>query len=115
VDDPREIRAGLDAFFALHAERANLHTTVDHPDVFAQPRSREFLTEVCQRLATRGVARIFQLWVDDALVATRIGFVMNDTLFIGVYPGLTADMTDYMLETLDNFFANKSVLTQIAV
>ena len=37
---------------------------------------------MCQRLAARGVARIFQLWVDDKLVATRIGFVMSDTLYL---------------------------------
>jgi CDP-6-deoxy-D-xylo-4-hexulose-3-dehydrase len=31
--------------------------------------------------------------------------VMRDTLFIGVYPGLTPPMIDYMLETLQKFFA----------
>lgn len=31
--------------------------------------------------------------------------VMRDTLFIGVYPGLTPKMIEYMLETLEGFFA----------
>jgi CDP-6-deoxy-D-xylo-4-hexulose-3-dehydrase len=31
--------------------------------------------------------------------------VMRDTLFIGVYPGLTPEMIDYVLETFQNFFA----------
>ncbi len=31
--------------------------------------------------------------------------VMRDTFFIGVYPGLTPQMIDYVLETFGNFFA----------
>jgi CDP-4-dehydro-6-deoxyglucose reductase, E1 len=36
---------------------------------------------------------------------TQSDIVMNDTLFIGVYPGLTAPMIDYVLETFAGFFA----------
>jgi len=33
--------------------------------------------------------------------------VMNDTFFLGVYPGLTPAMIDYMIETVDGFFTRK--------
>jgi CDP-6-deoxy-D-xylo-4-hexulose-3-dehydrase len=31
--------------------------------------------------------------------------IMRDTFFIGVYPGLTSEMIDYVLETFRDFFA----------
>ena len=30
--------------------------------------------------------------------------IMRDTFFIGVYPGLTAEMLDYVLEVFRGFF-----------
>ena len=30
--------------------------------------------------------------------------VMNDTFFVGLYPGLRAEMIDYMLESFAAFF-----------
>ena len=35
---------------------------------------------------------------------TNSNIVMRDTLFVGVYPGLTDEMIDYMLETFHRFF-----------
>ena len=32
--------------------------------------------------------------------------VMNDSFFLGVYPGLTPSMVDYMADSIDAFFAN---------
>jgi CDP-6-deoxy-D-xylo-4-hexulose-3-dehydrase len=32
-------------------------------------------------------------------------YVMNNTFFIGVYPGLTRKMIDYILETFEEFFS----------
>jgi len=65
VEQSYQIDSALDESFRLHTARANLDGTVNHPDIFLQPRIREFLIEVCQRLAKRRVVRIFQLWVDD--------------------------------------------------
>lgn len=31
--------------------------------------------------------------------------ILNDTFFIGVYPGITDDMIDYMLQVFTNFFS----------
>ena len=33
--------------------------------------------------------------------------IMRDTFFIGVYPGLTSEMIDYVLETFRDFFASR--------
>jgi len=41
--------------------------------------------------------------------------VMRDTLFIGVYPGLTQPMIDYMLESFENFFAPAAKPTFVLV
>lgn len=35
---------------------------------------------------------------------TNTDRIMNDTFWIGVYPGLTKDMMDYILNTFDDFF-----------
>jgi len=74
-------------------------------------------------------ARLVQ-WLEDAKIETRLVFggniirqpgflniekrvhgeltdsdvIMRDTFFIGVYPGLTAEMIGYVLETFGSFF-----------
>jgi len=30
--------------------------------------------------------------------------VMNDTLWVGIYPGLTEEMLDFMAEKIETFF-----------
>ena len=32
-------------------------------------------------------------------------FIMNNTLWIGVYPGMTAEMLNYMVNTIKEFIA----------
>jgi hypothetical protein len=39
------------------------------------------MTDVCVRLAARGIARVFQLHVGERLVATQIGFEMDGCLY----------------------------------
>ena len=39
--------------------------------------------------------------------------IMRDTFFIGVYPGLTSEMIDYVLATFATFFAHKNQLVGI--
>jgi CelD/BcsL family acetyltransferase involved in cellulose biosynthesis len=94
-----EIAAALPDFFRMHAARANVKGMVKHPDVFASPpQAQEFLIEICQRLALRGSARVFQLWVDDKLVSTRIGFSMGDTLYL-YYSGWDPAYSRYSVMT----------------
>jgi CelD/BcsL family acetyltransferase involved in cellulose biosynthesis len=80
--DEADVMAALERFFALHRARAALTGTVRHPDVFAAPRARAFLTDACGRLARRGIVRVFELRIGGAVVATRLGFVAGDTLHL---------------------------------
>lgn len=82
ADDEAAVMPALERFFALHGARAALTGTVRHPDVFAAPRARAFLTDACGRLARRGIVRVFELRIGGAVVATRLGFVAGDTLHL---------------------------------
>jgi CelD/BcsL family acetyltransferase involved in cellulose biosynthesis len=66
VCDPADVRPALDRFLALHVMRANMQGTVAHPNRFASEISREFLYEVSEQLARRGVFRLFQLCIGRA-------------------------------------------------
>jgi CelD/BcsL family acetyltransferase involved in cellulose biosynthesis len=82
IDDPAGIRQGLDRYLALHTMRANMTNTVIHPDRFANRICREFLYEICDRLAARGAVRLFALQIGAQIVAMRLGFVVGDSLYL---------------------------------
>jgi hypothetical protein len=82
AETPGAVGAALPVFFELHGQRAALRSTVRHPDRFALPSERRFLTDVCVPLAGRGVAKVFELRIRDAVVATRVGFVFGDSLYL---------------------------------
>ena len=82
VEQRSDLERALADLFRLHTARAQLKGTVAHMDVFESPRARAFVTEVCAALAERGIAKIFELRVDDKLVASRLAFQMSDTLYL---------------------------------
>ena len=82
IADPAGIGPGLNRFLELHRMRAGLRNTVIHPDRFATQVSRDFLYEVCDRLARQGVTRLFALRIGGEIVAMRIGFVVDDSLYL---------------------------------
>jgi CelD/BcsL family acetyltransferase involved in cellulose biosynthesis len=82
LEEPPDIALGLPDFFRLHAARAALKGVPIHPDVFVSPQSQAFLTDVCLRLAERGVAKLFQLRVNGTVVATRVAFEMANSLYM---------------------------------
>jgi CDP-6-deoxy-D-xylo-4-hexulose-3-dehydrase len=79
------------------------------------------------------VRRDFILWLEQAKIETRLVFggnilkqpgfadiprrvhgdltgtdtIMNQTLFIGVYPGLTPGMLEFVADRIDRFFQEK--------
>ena len=55
---------------------------VTHPDRYASESPRRFLYAVCDRLAARGVVRLFQLVIRREIVAIRIGFVVGSGLYL---------------------------------
>ncbi len=77
-----DVRRGVARFLELHASRARMAGTVEHPDHFATDVSKRFLFDVCERLAARGIARVYQLRIGAEVVAVRIGFVVGNTLYL---------------------------------
>ena len=79
---PDEVPRALDRFLALHCARAAQRTGEQHADVFSAPAARRFLIDMCGRLAPDGGVRFFQLRVGAEIVASRIGFVTGDSLYL---------------------------------
>lgn len=82
VTAPADVPAALDRFLELHSARAAQEDTVRHADVFDGAQARALLRDYCMALAKRGALRIFQLVIDDKVVATRIGFVLGDEIYL---------------------------------
>ena len=98
IEDPAEVRAAVDRFLALHVMRSRPGITVTHPNRFGSRVSREFLYEVCERLAPRGTVRIFQLNIGAHIVASRIGFVVGSSLYL-YYSGYDVEWSRYSVMT----------------
>ena len=92
-----DILRHLDAFCAMHGERANLKDTVVHPDYFASPQHRAFLTRLAQD-ADRSGMLLFALKVGGQFVAMRVGFVVNTELYL-YYSGYRLDHAKYSVMT----------------
>jgi CelD/BcsL family acetyltransferase involved in cellulose biosynthesis len=82
VSKRADVGGALVDFFRLHSARASSVETLHHNDVFAHPACRSFLLDVCGQLADQGELRIFRLEVGGKLVATRIGFVLGESLYL---------------------------------
>ena len=111
IDRPGDIGAALDEFLRLHVMRANYRTSVIHPDRFSSKASRDFLYAVCRQLAARGAVRIFQLRIDAKIVATRIGFIVDDSLYL-YYSGFDPQWARYSVMTTTVAEAIKYAIVQ---
>ena len=80
--DPADVRAALDRFLELHGQRAHLLGGIRHSNRFAGRKAQEFLSAVGGGLAEDGVIRIFELVIDQRVVASRIGFIVRDCLYL---------------------------------
>jgi hypothetical protein len=54
----------------------------EHHVHFAGTTLKEFLYDVCQSLAARDVVRVFQLKIAGQIVASKIGFVVSDSIYL---------------------------------
>jgi CelD/BcsL family acetyltransferase involved in cellulose biosynthesis len=93
-----ELRAAVDTFLHLHSARAGLDDTVEHPDRFASSSSRSFLHDVCERLSARDIVRVLILKIAGEVVAARIAFEMNDSLYL-YYSGYDPKWRKYSVMT----------------
>ncbi len=98
AEAPGEVGPALAHFLKFHAARSALASGVHHHDIFNTPEARRFLLDVCHRFAERGALRIFQLLVDERIVAVRIGFLVGDTLYL-YYSGYDPEYGKYSVMT----------------
>ena len=66
--------------------------------VFSTPELQNFLFSVCDALAARGAVRVFQLVIGGTVVASRIGFVVHDSLYL-YYSGFDPEWAGYSVMT----------------
>jgi len=111
-----EVRAAIERFKKLHTLRAARADTIKHHDVFALTSSCSFLHGICEHLAPRGILRVFELYLNGEVVATRLGFVIDKSLYLyysGYDPAWSkySVMTTTLVETLK--YAIASGLTTV--
>ncbi len=96
--DRVEVRWALYRFLQLHTLRASMPRGPIHADHFTARSLRAFLYDVCDRLAARDVVRVFQLRIANEVVASRIGFVTGDSLYL-YYSGFDPAWARYSVMT----------------
>jgi CelD/BcsL family acetyltransferase involved in cellulose biosynthesis len=111
VQHPADMRAGLDRFLELHVLRANMQSSAIHRNRFESLVSREFLYDVCGRLAEQGIVRLFVLKIGAQTVAMRIGFVVGENLYL-YYSGFDPEWSRYSVMTTTVAEASKYAIAQ---
>lgn len=93
-----DVHTAVHRFIELHRARSEMPSLVNHADTFASRRSQEFLLDVSRRFAERDALRIFELRHNDSVIAIRIGFVRQDTLYL-YYSGFDPTYRRYSVMT----------------
>jgi CelD/BcsL family acetyltransferase involved in cellulose biosynthesis len=95
---PREVLEALPRFFELHGLRARMPWGPRHRNYFANPLLQQFLPQVCSSLAARDAVRVFQLRIAGTVVASRVGFVVGNSLYL-YYSGFDPAWAAYSVMT----------------
>jgi len=95
---PDSVHTALERLFVLHTLRAAMPGSIPHPNRFAGLRVRGFLHEVCGALAARDMVRVFQLEIEGRVVASRIGFVVGESMYL-YYSGFDPEWSKYSVMT----------------
>jgi CelD/BcsL family acetyltransferase involved in cellulose biosynthesis len=111
ASDKCTVRGALDQLFELHARRAAMQGTIAHANRFASPKFRDFICDVCEEFAARGKLRVFQIEIAGNIVASRIGFVTGDSLYL-YYSGFDPDWARYGVMTTTIAEALKYAIAQ---
>ncbi len=111
AETPADVRAALDRFLVLHTLRSNMTDAAAHPNRFVGAALRAFLFDICENLAARGSVRLFQLKIGDEIVASRIGFVVRDSIYL-YYSGFDPAWARYSVMTTTIAEAFKYAMAQ---
>jgi CelD/BcsL family acetyltransferase involved in cellulose biosynthesis len=95
---PDQIAPALEIFFDLHRTISHQAADVTRPDRFADPMARRFLILTCSRLAGRNIARVFTLCIGGVPVASRVGFLLPECLYL-YYAGYDPAWRKYSVAT----------------
>lgn len=98
VSEPPQLERALEEFFRLHAARAASRDAIVHRDVFRTEAARSVLRDFVRELGARGGVRVFQVLHGQQVVATRVGFVLDDSLFL-YFSGYEPDYAKYGVMT----------------
>lgn len=98
AERPADVADALETFLRLHSARAQAPITPRHADVFAPAPSRAFLKELFSRATEAGEAKVFTLMVEGEAVASRLGFVLDDSLYL-YFTGYLPRMSEYSVMT----------------
>lgn len=93
-----EAPEALDRFFELHGTRAKSADMINHPNVFEDERERRFLRDYCGKMAEAGGLAIFQLVIEGQVVASRIGFVLGEEVYL-YFSGYEVAWSKYSIMT----------------
>lgn len=96
--DAAELPAALDVAMQLHARRATADMAIRHGNVFALPQGRAFIHDYMRELAERRRAVVFHLVIGGKIVAARIGFLLEDELYL-YYSGYEPEWGRYSIMT----------------
>jgi CelD/BcsL family acetyltransferase involved in cellulose biosynthesis len=98
AERPDDVKERLETFLRLHSLRAQAQILPKHPDVFASWASRSFLCDYLALASEAGSAKLFELLVEGEVVASRIGFVLDDSLYL-YFSGYHPRMSKYSVMT----------------
>lgn len=82
VDDATRLPAALERFFHLHALRARATHLADHADYFADSPAKRLLLGLASSPERVPALRVFELRIGTELVASRVGFELDDELYL---------------------------------
>lgn len=109
--DPVAVPGAVARLFELHLRRAEMTGHIRHPDRFASAVIRNFIVDVCREFALRGALRVFELEILGRVVASRIGFVIGDELYL-YYSGFDPAWSRFSVMTTTVAEAIKYAISQ---
>lgn len=77
-----ELESGVHRFLELHRRRAGAEQLSDHADYFRTAPARKLLLGLVAEPERAPCPRLFELWVGESVVASRVGFVLPGELYL---------------------------------
>ena len=105
-----EIGPALEIFFRLHSALSQHRNDATRPDHFEDPIAHRFLIQAYFRFADRDLARVFTLRIGGVPVASRLGFLLPECLYL-YYGGYDPAWRGYSVATTITAEAIKYAIT----